>query len=59
MKKFALTPLAERDLNQIWDHLADDNINAADRVLKSLEKALHQLAESPGMGHLREDLADA
>jgi plasmid stabilization system protein ParE len=58
MKAFVFTPLAARDLNEIWDYLASDNIQAADRVLVALEKALHRLAKNPGQGHRREDLAD-
>ncbi|HEY5028860.1 MAG TPA: type II toxin-antitoxin system RelE/ParE family toxin [Candidatus Angelobacter sp.] len=58
MKSFVFTPLAARDLNEIWDYMASDNIKAADRVLDVLEKALHGLAKNPGKGHWREDLAD-
>jgi antitoxin ParD1/3/4/toxin ParE1/3/4 len=58
MKSFVFTPLAERDLNEIWDYLATDNIKAADRVLDALEKALRGLARNPGKGHWRDDLAD-
>ncbi|HEV7550770.1 MAG TPA: type II toxin-antitoxin system RelE/ParE family toxin [Candidatus Angelobacter sp.] len=57
-KTFVLTPLAARDLNEIWDYVASDSITAADRVLVALEKALYGLAKNPGKGHLREDLAD-
>ena len=58
MKSFVFTPLAARDLNEIWDYLASDSIAAADRVLDALEKALHELVKNPGKGHWREDLAD-
>jgi toxin ParE1/3/4 len=58
VKAFVLTPLAARDLNEIWDYLASDSIEAADRVLDALEKALYGLAKNPGTGHSREDLAD-
>ncbi len=58
MKAFVLTLLAARDLNEIWDYLASDSIEAADRVLGALERALHGLAKNPGKGHWREDLAD-
>jgi plasmid stabilization system protein ParE len=58
MKAFVLTPLAARDLNEIWDYVASDSVAAADRVLIALEKALRELAKSPGKGHQREDLAD-
>lgn len=58
MKQFVLTPSAKRDLNNIWDYLADDSIVAADRVLDALENAIAKLAKNPGLGHWREDLAD-
>jgi plasmid stabilization system protein ParE len=58
MKAFVLTPLAARDVNEIWDYLANDNLDAADRVADALEKALYMLAQNPGTGHWREDLAD-
>jgi plasmid stabilization system protein ParE len=58
MKPFVLTPRAEQDVSDLWDYIAADNIEAADRVLAALEKTLHRLAENPGIGHLREDLAD-
>jgi plasmid stabilization system protein ParE len=38
MKSFVFTPLAARDLNEIWDYLAGDSIEAADRVLDAVEK---------------------
>ena len=58
MKPFVLTPRAERDVSDIWDYIADDNIEAADRVLEALERALLKLAKNPGIGHCREELTD-
>lgn len=58
MKRYVLTPLAKRDVNEIWDFIAEDNIEAADRVLDALESAMVQLAKNPGIGHWREELAD-
>lgn len=58
MMPFVLTPLAERDVNEIWDHIANDSIEAADRVLESLESAMMRLAKNPRLGHCREELAD-
>lgn len=57
-KPFVLTPRAEQDIGDIWDYIAVDNIDAADRVLTALETAIFRLAKTPGIGHLREDLAD-
>lgn len=59
MKRFVLTPLAEQDLNEIWDHIGDDNVEAANGVLGKIEAAIYRLTEHPGLGHLREDLADS
>jgi len=55
---FVLTHLAARDLDEIWSYLAEDNRAVADRVLGALEKAMRNLARRPGIGHVREDLAD-
>ena len=58
MKPFILTPRAEQDVSDIWDYIADDSIEAADRVLAALEKTMLRLAKNPGIGHMREELAD-
>jgi antitoxin ParD1/3/4/toxin ParE1/3/4 len=58
MKPFILTPRAAQDLHDIWGYIADDSIEAADRVLEALYSALLRLAKNPGIGHWREDLAD-
>src|SRR5579864_4972994 len=58
MKPFVLTPRAEQDLSDIWDYIADDNIEAADGVLDALESGMAKLAKNPGMGHWREQLTD-
>lgn len=57
-KPFVLTPRAEQDIADIWDYIAADSIDAADRVLTALEKAMRSLAKTPGAGHGREELAD-
>jgi len=53
-----LTPAAARDVNDIWDCLASDSIETADQVLDALESQVHTLADNPGIGDLRKDLAD-
>jgi plasmid stabilization system protein ParE len=58
MKRFVLTPRARQDINDIWDYIAVENINAADRVLYALERAMLRLAKNPGLGHWREELTD-
>lgn len=56
MKKYVLSIGAELDLDEIWEYIARDNIDAADRWVKRLFDVFDALARSPGMGHKREDL---
>lgn len=56
--KFVLTRAGAEDLNEIWDYLASDNVEVADRILWELESAMLRLARLPGIGHYREELAD-
>ena len=56
--RFGLTPQARADLVNIWNYIAEDNPEQADRVLGRLFEAFARLAQTPGMGHHREDLAD-
>ncbi len=58
MSEFVLSPVANRDLDEIWEYIAEDSIAAADRWLAKLEKAINMLAEMPGIGHTRTDLTD-
>ena len=50
-------PQAERDLIEIWEYIADDNENAADRMLDRFEHALLTLSEHPQAGRARPELA--
>ena len=54
MKRYVLTPSAKRDVNDIWDYIANDSIEAADRVLDALESAMVKLAKTPAVGHWHE-----
>ncbi len=58
MSDFTLSPAANRDLEEIWEYIAADSVDAADRWLAKLEKATRLLAEMPTIGHTREDLTD-
>ena len=58
MKRSVFTPLAKQDVNDIWNYMADDSIEAVDRVLDALDNAMITLAKSPGIGHWREVLTD-
>lgn len=58
MKRYQLTPAAEADLGEIFDYIRRDSPDAARRVLVRVREAMRRLAEFPGIGHVREDLAD-
>jgi plasmid stabilization system protein ParE len=58
-RRFILTPDARADLIEIWNYIAEDSIDNADQVLARLYDAFTRLGQTPGMGHHRQDLADA
>ena len=41
---------------EIWEYIAQDNVDGADRVTKEIHEAIVMLAQNPGLGHLRKDL---
>ncbi len=55
---FTLTLGARAGLLEIWNYIAEDSIDYADQVLARLHDAFIRLAQSPGIGHHREDLTD-
>ena len=58
MTGFDLSPAAAADLENIAAFLDDHAPHATDTVLDALHNAMRRLAEMPGLGHIREDLAD-
>jgi len=57
MIRYVLSPAAAQDLDDIWEYIAHDKLDAADRFLHKLHEQIQALARTPGMGHRREDLA--
>ncbi len=56
MSGYALSADTDLDLDEIWEYIAADNIDAADRWIGKLFDAFEALARTPGMGHKRDDL---
>lgn len=55
---YSLTPLAENDLDETWDYVAENfGFDAADAVLEALHSAFRLLASNPGIGHAKEEIA--
>jgi len=53
---YVLGPDADHDLDDIWEYIAADSIDAADRWITKLFDAFEAIARSPGIGHKREDV---
>ena len=49
---------ADLDLDDIWEYIAADSLDAADRWIAKLFDAFEALGSTPGMGHRREDLTN-
>ena len=56
MSGFVLHPEAYADLNEIWEYIAADNLDAADRVREEIYAAIRSLVAFPRTGHNRPDL---
>ena len=50
------SPEARLDLLELWEFIAQDNVDAADRVQQEVQHAVSLLARNPELGHLRRDL---
>ncbi len=56
MKRVRVTRDAERDLDQIWIHIARDNIDAASRLVDELTARFVIIGSSPEIGRARDEL---
>ena len=48
--KVVWSPTAERNADAIWEYIAQDDIDAADRIRAALDAAAERLAIHPRMG---------
>jgi len=58
MSRYAFHPEAVADLDEIWEYIAEANIDAADRVLADIHSTLETLVTSPRIGRQRSDLTE-
>ncbi len=58
MMPYTLGVGVEFDLDSIWEHIARDKVEAADRWIGKLFDAFEKIAMSPAIGHKRKDLTD-
>jgi antitoxin ParD1/3/4 len=54
--RFSVAPQAIDDLLEIWEYIARDSEEAADRVQSEFFETFDALARMPGQGHSRKDL---
>lgn len=59
MARVVYTESAQADLLDAWSFIAQDSLEAADRVLDTIEREASILASQPMMGRLRPELAEA
>jgi plasmid stabilization system protein ParE len=59
MSGYQLTPAADADLEEIWQYVCESSGAVRANALEDeLHTAMDTLGKSPGIGHLRHDLAD-
>jgi plasmid stabilization system protein ParE len=58
MKTYVLAEAVASDLDAIWDRIAADKPDAADRWIARLFSAFEKLARNPALGHTRKDLTN-
>lgn len=56
MNRYAFHPEALLDLDEIWEFIAKDSLDAADRVVAEILVAFEELCSLPHQGHHRPDL---
>ena len=57
MARVTRRPLAAADILDIWDHIAEDSIEQADRWVDKLDDKFKLIATQPLMGRARNELA--
>lgn len=56
MPRIVLSPLAQADIDEIWDYIARDNTRNADRFIDRIEQRFGLLATDPRLGVACQDL---
>ena len=57
MVQIRISPRASSDLIEIWSYIADDSVANADTFIDKLYQTIQTLANQPGSGRRREELA--
>jgi toxin ParE1/3/4 len=52
MKSYLISPLASRDLDDISDYFAGNNVNAGERFIEDFNKKCNNLVSFPNIGRI-------
>lgn len=55
MAKFLLSPLAENDLDEIWNYISENSEKAASKFIRNLAAKFQLLADNPEIGKRQDD----
>jgi len=58
MIRYAFHPEARADLDEIWEFIRADSLDAADRVIAEILSAISGVVSFPRQGHKRPDLTE-
>ena len=50
MARILRTPQVDADLEAIWSYIAQDNVTAADELVRKCNEMMHLLGENPDIG---------
>jgi toxin ParE1/3/4 len=50
MSRYTLSDSARRDIDEVWEYIAQDNVDAANRVIEKVYERLLLLANAPHLG---------
>jgi plasmid stabilization system protein ParE len=53
---YVFHPEASFDLDEIWEFIAEESVDAADRVMSDIRASVEALVPFPRQGHFRRDL---
>jgi toxin ParE1/3/4 len=57
MNQYRVSVAARADLEEIWVYVAQDNVEAADRLIQAIVSRFPLLASRPEMGRKREEIS--
>lgn len=56
IRRSELSQFAERDLEEIWTYIGEDNQQAADNLIREFLQKFKMLAENPNLGRNRSEI---